>query len=183
MKYYINLFPEKEKDAVDKIMYFAFHYLRYILVITQFIVICVFFFRFKVDQEIVDLKDGLQQKQQIIESTKSLLDEVAFLETKTQSLGSLMKKQENFNSMYNYFITSLPSDLVITSLNFTPSGISCDGYSINPATIQKFKEQLLNEKRFKTVNLESVRKSTTGFSFTLKLEEFNELPTAATPSS
>lgn len=177
MKYYINLFPEKEKDAVDKIMYFAFHYLRYILVITQFVVICVFFFRFKVDQEIVDLKDGLQQKRQIIESTKSLLDEVAFLEVKTKSIGGIMKKQENFNSMYNYFVSSLPTDLVVTSLNFEPGLISCEGYSVNPATIQKFKDQLVAEKRFKTVNLESVRKSSTGFSFTLKLEQFTDLPT------
>lgn len=183
MKYYINLFPEKEKDAVDKIMYFAFHYLRYILVITQFVVICVFFFRFKVDQEIVDLKDGLQQKRQIIESTKSLLNEVAFLETKTKSIGGLMSKQENFNGMYNYFIMNLPQDLVVNSINFTPSGINCEGYSVNPATIQQFKEQLINEQRFKTVNLESVRKSATGFAFTLKLEEFKELPKATTPSS
>ena len=177
MKYYINLFPEKEKDAVDKVMYFAFHYLRYILVITQFIVICVFFFRFKVDQEIVDLKDGLQQKRQIIESTKSLLDEVAFLETKTKSVGGIMKKQENFDGMYNYFVNNIPQDLVVTSINFAPGTVACEGYSVNPATIQKFKDQLVTEKRFKTVNLESVRKSTTGFSFTLKLEDFGDLPT------
>jgi hypothetical protein len=183
MKYYINLFPEKEKDAVDKIMYFAFHYLRYILVITQFVVICVFFFRFKVDQEIVDLKDGLQQKRQIIESTKSLLDEVAVLETKTKSIGAIMKRQEDFNSQYSYFIDNLPEDLVVTAINFTASGITCDGYSVNPATIQKFKDQLITEKRFKTVNLESVRKSTTGFSFTLKLEEYKDLPTNSAPTS
>lgn len=176
MKYSINLFPEKEKDAVDKVMYFAFHYLRYILVITQFVVICVFFFRFKVDQEIVDLKDGLQQKRQIIESTQSLLDEVAYLEAKTKSIGGIMKKQENFNAMYNYFVGSIPIDMVITTLSFKYGTISCDGYSVNPATIQAFKAQMLAEKRFKVVNLESVRKTATGFAFTFKLEEFMDLP-------
>lgn len=172
MRYDINLFPEKEKDVVDRVMYFALHYLRYILVITQFVVICVFFFRFKVDQEIVDLKDGLQQKKQIIESTKSLLDEVAFLENRTKTVSDIAVDQEKFQGMFEYFLSSLPPDVIITSLAVERTKISCEGYSLNPATIQQYKEQLSGEARFEKVNLLSVRKTDLGFAFSLILENY-----------
>ena len=73
MKYQINLLQEKEKDISGKIIYFALHYLRYILVVTQIVVIAVFFYRFKIDQEVIDLRDELKQKQEIVQVSSPLL--------------------------------------------------------------------------------------------------------------
>lgn len=172
MQYFINLFPEKEKDTADKVIYFAFHYLRYILVITQFVVICVFFFRFKVDQEIVDLKDGLQQKKQIILATSSLLDEMDYLDKETTNVAAIITEQSKFQTMTNYFIESLPSDIFLSSLSVSGARISCDGYSLNPASIQQYKEQLSREAKFEKITLSSVRKTDQGFTFSLELENF-----------
>lgn len=155
-------------------MYFAFHYLRYILVITQFVVICVFFFRFKVDQEIVDLKDGLQQKKQIIVATKPLLDEIAILEEKTTNIAAIAKNEEDFQTMFTYFIDGLPNDILIQNLAVTSDKIVCDGYSINPASIQKYKDQLTTEARFETVTLASVRKTDIGFTFSITLDKYKK---------
>jgi Tfp pilus assembly protein PilN len=172
MKYYINLFPQKEKDLVDRITYFAFHYLRYILVITQFVVICVFFFRFKVDQEIVDLKDGLQQKRQIIVATSGLLEQVEALDEKTKTVKEIVDEQERFAAMYSYFVDSIPPEVVITALTFNPDTIHCEGYARNPGTIQDLRLQLEREKRFETIDLSNIRKSEEGFTFTLDLADF-----------
>lgn len=172
MRYFINLFPEKEKDAVDKVMYFAFHYLRYILVITQFVVICVFFFRFKVDQEIVDLKDSLQQKRQIIVATRSLLDEIAYLEDKTNNIAEIAKEEERFQTMISYFIDGLPQDVLLNNLTVDNDRITCEGYSLNPASIQQYRELLESEARFETITLASVRKTEQGFAFSLTLEKY-----------
>ncbi len=172
MRYFINLFPEKEKDAVDKVMYFAFHYLRYILVITQFVVICVFFFRFKVDQEIVDLKEGLQQKKQIIVATKSLVEEIAYLEEKTMKIAEIANEEERFQTMLNYFVDGLPGDINLSSLVVSGKKISCEGYSLNPASIQQYRERLAAEQKFAEVTLSSVRKSEQGFAFTLVLDGY-----------
>ena len=172
MKYAINLFPQKEQDAVDKIVYFAFHYLRYILVITQFVVICVFFFRFKVDQEIVDLRDSLTQKKQIVEATETMLDEVAYLEDKTSQMGGILAQQEEFYALVNYFVQSLPPDLSLTNITIKETGIECAGFSTNPAVIQGYYQKLLAEDKFETIELANVQKTNTGFSFSLKLETF-----------
>ena len=47
MKYKINLITKRKEKAVDKVIYFVMNYLRYILVITQIVVIGVFFYNLK----------------------------------------------------------------------------------------------------------------------------------------
>jgi len=84
MKYQINLLPKKEKDFVDRGIYFALHYLRYVLVLTQIVVIAVFFYRFQIDQEIIDLKDELTQKQEIVAVSAPLLSEAQVVDVKTK---------------------------------------------------------------------------------------------------
>ncbi|MDO8741626.1 MAG: hypothetical protein Q7J11_00595, partial [Candidatus Roizmanbacteria bacterium] len=61
MKYKINLLEKKETSLLDKLTFFGLNYLRYIIVITQLVVIGVFFYRFQIDQSIIDLKEGVNQ--------------------------------------------------------------------------------------------------------------------------
>lgn len=164
---------------MDKIIYFSFHYLRYILVITQFVVICVFFYRFKVDQEIVDLKDSLSQKKQIVEATDSMLDEVKYLEEKTSGIRTVLDRQDSFQEMYDYFTSSVPGEVSLSTISIEPDSISCEGYSKNPAAIQAYYNSLLIEQRFEVIELINVRKSNEGFSFGLQLNKFQSVTTAA----
>ncbi|QQR63494.1 hypothetical protein IPH70_03205 [Candidatus Roizmanbacteria bacterium] len=75
MTYKINLLSKQEMSLIDKTLYFFLNYLRYILVFTQIIVIGVLFYRFRIDQNIIDLKDSLDQKKEIVQAVKPLLDE------------------------------------------------------------------------------------------------------------
>jgi hypothetical protein len=172
MRYAINLFPEKDKDIIDKTMEFAFGYLRYILVITQFVVICVFFFRLNIDQQIVDLKDKLSQKQEILKSTKTLLTDVAKLEEKTAMVGKLIGEQTVFEGMMNYFLDGLPPDFSVTNISIDSSGIVLMGYSSNPASIQSYFSRLQFESRFTTIKLDNIQKTSDGFSFNFNLGNY-----------
>ena len=67
MRYKINLLEKKELNLLDKLTFFCLNYLRYIIVITQLVVIGVFFYRFQIDQRIIDLKEGVEQKKEIVQ--------------------------------------------------------------------------------------------------------------------
>jgi len=110
MKYKINLLPEKERDFLDKGIYFVVHYLRYVLVITQIVVISVFFYRFKIDQEIIDLKDELQQKQEIVAVSGSLLKEAEIVDLKTKQIREILVNQALFAEPFTYFLDTFPND-------------------------------------------------------------------------
>lgn len=86
MKYRINLLPQKETPLTEKIVYFALNYLRYIIVITQLVVIAVFFYRFQIDQKIIDLKESVDQKKEILQIVLPLLNQASNIDKKTMAV-------------------------------------------------------------------------------------------------
>ncbi len=174
MKYTTNLFPQKEETAIDKITYFALHYLRYILVITQFVTICVFFYRFKIDQEIVDLKDTLTQKKAIVDTTQSLLTNVKELDFKISSIKSLSEKQNTLLDTYTYLFQNLPQDVILTSLTIEGTTIIFEGRTPNITAVQNMYEKLQEEKLFTSVTLGAITKTENDFTFNLELIDYKK---------
>ncbi len=174
MKYTTNLFRKKEETAIDKITYFALHYLRYILVITQFVTICVFFYRFKIDQEIVDLKDTLTQKKAIVDTTQNLLTNVKELDFKISNIKNLSDKQTTLLDIYNYLFQNLPQDVTLTSLIIEGTTIKFEGRTANITAVQEMYEKIQSEKIFATVVLGSITKSEKYYSFSLELSDYKK---------
>jgi Tfp pilus assembly protein PilN len=172
MKYQINLLPKREQTSIDKITYFALHYLRYILVITQLVAIGVFFYRFKVDQDIVDLKDTLTQKKAIVDNTQELLKSVKDIDTKIKNVKGLYTKQDHIEKEYLYVIAKVPPDIKVQTVSVDPDGIKFSGEALAIETVRLFYEQIREEKLFKLVNLSNINKSETGFTFDLTLSGF-----------
>ena len=72
----INLIVKKEASFSNQLLSWALTYGRYIIIITQIIVLTVFFTRFKLDRDHTDLKESVSQKQALIESVASLETEI-----------------------------------------------------------------------------------------------------------
>lgn len=171
MRYKINLFPPREQNIVDKGIYFSFHYLRYILVITQIIVIGVFFYRFKVDQEIVDLKDALNQKQEIISVSQPLIKEVEAVEAKITTANKLITDQKKFSDQFDYFLSIFPEKLNLTKLAVTSDGeFEISGTTNDPASVKLFYERLKKDNKFAVVDVKSLKKDITGYVFIISLQ-------------
>lgn len=172
MKYKINLFPQKNINVVDRLIYFSFHYLRYILVITQLIVIGVFFYRFKVDQEIVDLKDSLNQKQEIVMVSQPLLDEVKRVDLKVTNIKSLLAEQSTTQKMFEYFLNNFPQKFTLTKLSLDPKTINFEGITSDPTIVKVYFDRMRNEHKFVSVDLKKLAKTDNGYTFTFTLSNF-----------
>ena len=176
MKYLINLFPQQEKDTTEKIVFFAFHYLRYILVMTQFVAICVFFFRFRIDQDIVDYKEKLSQKQSIVAATSGLLDRVREVDAKMGRIQELFDKQDLFLSQSDYIFSMIPSEIFILGLEIDNRSISLQGKSSSIIPIREFHNTLKKDKKFNLIELSNIEKTNIEFIFDLKLADFQQAP-------
>lgn len=171
MKYLINLLPEKKKDATELILYFSIHYLRYILVITQFVAICVFFYRFKIDQDIVDLKDQFQQKQSIVRATEPLIAHVNAIDEKTNRIRSLIDRQQEEVTILQSVLLSIPSDISIRNLSYLDKTVRVEGETSDPDLIDSLNSVFLQKGEFKTVELSNIDKKEDIYSFTLNLSK------------
>jgi len=180
MKYAINLLPEKEKDFLDKSIYFVLHYLRYVLVITQIVVIAVFFYRFKVDQEIIDLKDELEQKQEIVAVSDPLLKEAQTVDAKTKSAKAIIEQQELFTHSLQYFLDTFPSDLTLNQLQVQNGTFSFEARTVKPEIIRMYLEKLKQDKQtgtyFADVTLGGIKRSDFEFVVPFVLSRFQLKP-------
>jgi len=170
MKYRINLLTLKKNNPVDKVFYFALNYLRYILVITQIVVIVVFFIRFKTDQEIVDLTEVIDQKKEIVEISQPLIKEANQTELKLTQINNIILKQQNFIQGIDYVTSIFPEEIFLKKYGFDNKGqTSLEGYSLQPNIIRKFYQKLKQDGKYKKVTLEYVKKVDLKYEFIINL--------------
>lgn len=172
MKYKINLLLPKEKNWLDKVIYFGLNYLRYILVITQTVIILVFFYRFKVDQEIVDLKDAVRQKQEIIIVSKPLLDEATKLIQILDNSKTIVDNQIHFQNLFSYFLKSFPKNITLNKLLLSQNGLDFEGVTNDIKIVHQYQKRMLNEGKFRKINLKQIKRIENGFLISFNLSEF-----------
>lgn len=172
MKYKINLITRRKEKSVDRIIYFVLNYLRYILVITQIIVIGVFFYRFKIDQEMVDLQESVSQKKEIIQVSQPLIIEAKKQSFKLDAAQSIVTKQSTFLQAMDYLLSLFPENLYLTKIRLVKDSISMVGYTEDPQSINNFLNKLKNEGRFKKVLLKNIKKGEQGLEFTFEFSNY-----------
>lgn len=92
----------------DRVFYFVFHYFRYILVLTQICVVGVFFYRFTVDQGIIDTKEAINQKVAMLKVVGGIVNEATMLEGRIELVSEKLNRQK-------YSASLLQSTLANTS--------------------------------------------------------------------
>lgn len=174
MKYKINLIGRKTTSLFDKVLYFFLNYLRYILVITQLVVIGVLFFRFRIDQNIIDLKDSIDQKKEIITVVKPILAETQKIKTREDSIREILKDQTSFSGSLDYVRSVFPETVRLTDMTIEGSKITLKGIAFIPQHLQAFYKKLKVDKKFKTLELTDIKRGIEGYDFTLNLENYTE---------
>lgn len=175
MRYKINLMHKKEISLIDRITFFGLNYLRYIIVITQLIVIGVFFYRFQIDQRIIDLKESVEQKKEIVKIVLPLLNEAAKIDKKTSIIDETLLQQRKFGGMVDYFIASFPETVTLTNMEIKGGAIKIMGDASDAKHLQSFYTTLKKENKFKTVDLKSIKRTETGYNFVLLLDKFTNI--------
>lgn len=172
MRYRINLLTKQELGFLDKTLYFFLNYLRYILVLTQIVVIGVLFYRFRVDQNIIDLKDSLQQKREIIEAVRPLLQEAEKVNDQTIAIRKIVGEQAIQTSAIQYLLSIFPQTATLEKLSIHDNSFDLEGTTVDSRELQLFYARLKQDKRFNTVNLANIKRGSSGYTFTMTLQNF-----------
>ncbi len=172
MKYGINLVGERKLDLLETILYFFINYLRYILVITQLVVIAVLFYRFSIDQSIIDLKETIDQKKEIVKTVSPLIAEVKKVDSQVTEIKKIIVQQDSQQKLLNYLLSQFPASANLSQLLLDSDKLSLIGSSTNAKDIQLFYNRLKKDGKFASVNLANIQKSDLGYLFTLEAGGF-----------
>lgn len=169
MKYKINLLTIHKEKPLDRVIYFTLNYLRYILVITQIVVIGVFFYRFKVDQEIVDLQDTIDQKKEIVLVSQPMIKLAKQNSFKLGQVEDIVKKQKNFLNSIDYVLSIFPEKFLLNSFSLAGGNISMMGTTQDISNVNLFLNRLRKEAKFTKIELQNITKKDNGFEFIFQL--------------
>lgn len=163
----INLLKKKELKLSEKLVFFSLHYLRYIIIITQMCVIMVFFYRFYIDQQIIDLKESIAQQEEIVKVTVSMVEEAQAIDIKSDEIKKLIKDQDKFEESLNYTLSVIPSKIIIGKFEQSKENIMLSGISTDYGTIRILYERLKKDNKFKKIIISEISKRFNEYEFSI----------------
>lgn len=172
MKKKINLVYHPKSDISDKFFYFVYSYLRYILVVVQIIVIFVFFNKIIFDQQIIDLEESIEQKNEIINISKPLIEQFMYYSRKIETIVKIRENQLSLEDQLQYLLSSIPKEVFLTDLHYNRNSFILSGYSTNPEMIKLFYLKLKKEARFKTIDLSNMKKNINNYAFVISFKNW-----------
>ncbi len=154
----INLLPSAQwsYSLPAFLLKWVVSYGRYVLVITELIVILAFLSRFKLDQDLMDLEDKIATNKTILESSVKFEEKIKQITEKQNFILSEWKKQPLWSVYLNTLTRLLPKGVTLVSIEVDKEKMNLTGSSVNETELAYFINNLKTSKAFKKIRVEKV---------------------------
>lgn len=168
----ISLLPleEFEKTRLGRFLKWALSFGRWIVILTELIVILCFLSRFKLDRDLTDLGEEIRQQQAIIASFGDLEKDFRNLQKRLDTIDKLEKKQLLASLLLDALSKTVPLDVSLTDLTVKEKEMEISGLAFSEAGFGSFIRRL-SESKFEKISLEKITRGKTGeIEFKLRAE-------------
>lgn len=154
----INLLPKDdfEISTSGKFIQWAVSTGRWIVVLTEFVVICAFLSRFYFDTKLANLFEDVKQKQAIVDSAFSFEENFRLIQEKIKIVKSLLAEEKKPSSIITEISLLLPLDVVLDNISIDSSRLTFSGHSLSENSLNVFLSGLISLPRLEEVNLSGV---------------------------
>lgn len=161
----ISLLPEAENPNSFGAVFFKWLTTvgRWIIVITELIVILAFISRFWLDRKNSDLSEIVRQQQSILESTKYFESEYTSFQERLSNIKEAYASQPKYDKYLLSLIKSTPQDLVYDTISTQKNSnneiiTTASLISSNEESIVNFVSNLMLNPDIKTVEINKIEK-------------------------
>lgn len=156
----INLLKKEEQGFLDKFIHWALTIGRFVVILTEGIALAAFLYRFTLDRQLVDLHDGIKQKQAIINVLKN--NEITYrsLQERIGIASKLSIEGNTTVQVVNDIISLAPADMSIETLNVTNDRVRIEAKATSVGSLSQFTEKLRSYKEIQTVSLDKIENKT-----------------------
>lgn len=154
----INLLPKDqfEISPLGKFIKWSVSVGRWIVVFTEFIVICAFLSRFYFDTKLANLFDDLKQKQAIVDSALSFEDNFRQIQDKTKTVKTILAKEERPADFFADINKILPLNVFLNEISFGDGKINLTGYALSESGLNALLQNLIAYPPAEKVTLTNV---------------------------
>lgn len=137
-----NLLIRRERAALSEAVSFLNTYAKYVIVLTQILVLFVFFIKIILDQTVIDLKEAIDQKNQIILTASEMIDNNNVLAKKLREIDAILAINDFRFQTVKTVIDNIPRTITVNSVDLQKNKIVLDAQSVDPVDIQKLQLKL-----------------------------------------
>lgn len=169
----IEFLPQEdwEKTSFGRFLKWLLTIGRYIVVFTELIVILAFLSRFKLDRDLTDLYEQIENKQAVIQSYADFEADFRFLQEQLSTIQSLRKDQLQTKQLMEEIADLTPIDVYFSDLLVTGDRASFTANALSEAGLATFINNLKRSSRFSNLEIDSLAigaEEGIGISFTLE---------------
>lgn len=154
----VNLLPKDEFEfsTTGRFLKWAISVGRWIVVFTEFIVICAFLSRFYFDTELSNLFDDLRQKQAITESAQAFEENFQQTQNKTKIVKNLLAQMSEPSFLITEICSLIPLNISLTEMSINGNSLKLAGNSFSEDDLQVFLSGLVNSPKLTEVTLTDI---------------------------
>lgn len=169
----INLLPpsEFEESIWGRLLHWAVSTGRYIIILTELVVIIAFLSRFKLDNDIANLSRDIESKKGLLMAYRSKEEE--FLKTQAQlaKAQQLINTQIKIKETAGQILNSTPDSIKYAQLDIGSKQITVMTSAPDNTAISQMTATLLKNNNWKSVSMADTSFDTTkGITWTIKLD-------------
>jgi len=158
-KHEISLLPKEEFEQkfLGQCLIWVLTVGRWVVIFTEFVVICAFLSRFYLDRKVADLYDEIFQKQAMVEAASEFEQEFRFLQKRLDLIQDLAN-QPNPDEVLKTVTLLLPDNVSLSEFNFSQEKIEIAAVASSSSVIGSFWRNLHEDKKFTDVRITEISK-------------------------
>lgn len=168
----INLLPKTEFEISfwGRFLKWSLTAGRYIIILTELLVIMAFMSRFKLDHDLSDLNDTILGKQALLEASSNTEKVLRLTQARLNFADQKIKSGQNSSETISKITGLIPLGIEFNSLTLVGKNLTLNMTSSSELSLGTFIQALSSDKMFKSVDLTSVSsESESGLKFIIKV--------------
>lgn len=173
LKTSIELLPQEEweKTTFGKVLNWSLTIGRWIVIVTELVVILAFLSRFKLDRDLTDLNEKVKQQQAIITASSAFEKEFRLLQKRVKTIEDLRLQQLESEKVLNELASLTPLDVTLSDIRIDKNQVSLKANALSEAGLSTLISNLKKSSQFDKVMISKLGlapKGEVGITFELK---------------
>lgn len=168
----INLLPPSEFELSfwGRFLRWAVTAGRYIIIVTELIVILAFLSRFKLDNDIANLSSAIEGKKNVLQANMASENAFRLVQMRATAIGKVITQRPAHVKHLDELINNLPVDIKFYSVDSLANGMVLSAYTIDEDALGVFLARLNQSGAWKGISLTQLTADKTkGINFTIEL--------------
>jgi len=154
----VNLLPKIDFEDTDagKLLNWLTSAGRWIVVLTEFVVICAFLSRFYFDTKLANLFDSLRQKKAMVNSMADFEQEFLLVQEKTKLIKGILAEEQKPSAIVNQISQLIPLDVILNTIQIDKNSLKLSGNSLSEQGINLFLAGIKRQPNFSQISLGTI---------------------------